>query len=385
MLRRFLALALLAALVRPAAAQSSVFGIRGLGNPGRALSPRAWATGGSLGLVDAESGLNPATLGDLQTLTAVYLIAPQWRSVSLPAGSSSLRDTQFPYFMVASGFRDSPVALGVGFSNYASRNFRAIVTGTEDIRGVPVEVRDTLFSTGGIADLRGAGSYRVNDKLTLGVGLHVLTGENRMTQSRVFSDTAYLGYRQRAELSFHGWGLSAGATLRPSSRLTVGLLLRKDTKASVKQDSLGSYDVGLPLTLGVGASLRVSRTLVTSAQVIRRGWSSADRDLRAQGGDGAHNTLEASGGLEWTPNPQRPWARPLRVGFRYGRLPFLVGVTQPREYGISLGTGFRFAAQRGGVDLALERVWRSAGSQFSERALQLIIGISVRPSLTSAF
>jgi hypothetical protein len=38
----------------------------------------------------------------------------------------------------------------------------------------------------------------------------------------------------------------------------------------------------------------------------------------------------------------------------------------------------RFAQQRGGIDLALEHVWRSEGA-FSERGFILTFGISVRP------
>jgi hypothetical protein len=38
----------------------------------------------------------------------------------------------------------------------------------------------------------------------------------------------------------------------------------------------------------------------------------------------------------------------------------------------------RFAQQRGGIDLALEHVWRSEGV-YSERAFILTLGVSVRP------
>ena len=45
---------------------------------------------------------------------------------------------------------------------------------------------------------------------------------------------------------------------------------------------------------------------------------------------------------------------------------------------MSLGSGARFAAQRAGLDVALERVWRSAGD-YSESAWVLSVGVSVRP------
>ena len=73
------------------------------------------------------------------------------------------------------------------------------------------------------------------------------------------------------------------------------------------------------------------------------------------------------------------FGRPLRLGVRYGTLPFLLGTgEQPKEFGISAGTGIRFAQQRAGVDLGLEHVWRSAGA-FKERTFLLNLGVTVRP------
>jgi hypothetical protein len=43
-------------------AQSSQFGVRGLGFPGRALAVRAMGSGGGFGMFDAESSQNPACL-----------------------------------------------------------------------------------------------------------------------------------------------------------------------------------------------------------------------------------------------------------------------------------------------------------------------------------
>jgi hypothetical protein len=51
----------------------------------------------------------------------------------------------------------------------------------------------------------------------------------------------------------------------------------------------------------------------------------------------------------------------------------------PHEFAISGGTGLRFSHERAGVDLALEQVWRSEGASYSEHALTLILGLTVRP------
>jgi hypothetical protein len=79
------------------------------------------------------------------------------------------------------------------------------------------------------------------------------------------------------------------------------------------------------------------------------------------------------------PDARRPNRRPIRFGVHYGTLPFFLGTgEQPTEFGVSLGTGARFAQQRAGLDLALEQVWRSAGG-YKERAFQVTVGVSVRP------
>ena len=50
--------------------------------------------------------------------------------------------------------------------------------------------------------------------------------------------------------------------------------------------------------------------------------------------------------------PAGPTRRPIRFGARYGTLPFaLVPGEQPHEFGVSLGSGVRFAQERAGIDL----------------------------------
>ena len=84
-------------------------------------------------------------------------------------------------------------------------------------------------------------------------------------------------------------------------------------------------------------------------------------------------------GVEYARNPRRPDHLPLRLGVRHGQLPFLlVQGSQPKELGIAIGTGFRFAGDLGGIDLAMERVTRKQGESYRESAWQLTLGVSVR-------
>ena len=112
--------------------------------------------------------------------------------------------------------------------------------------------------------------------------------------------------------------------------------------------------------------------------MIVKTWSGANSDLLAQRGNGAQNTVEASLGMEFS-NPRRPTQTPIRVGARYGTLPFtLVPGEQPHEFGVSIGSGLHFAQERAGIDVGLEHVWRSEGV-YSERAFLLDLTVTVRP------
>jgi hypothetical protein len=372
-------LALLALAPELGVAQSSQFGVRGLGYPVRSLATHAIASGGAFGLFDSESSLNPAALAAATTLTSVFTLSQAFRSVDNPAGTASTRDTRFPQLLVLGPVRQTGAALGVSYSGYTDRDFTIASTGSIDLRGVPVGVTDSFSSRGGLSDLRLAGSYRIHDRWTFGAGFHVITGSNRLESHRAFADSAYLSSRQRTEVSYAGIGVSGGVIRQLGTTFAVAALARWDGHVNVNRDSVPVATVDLPYTFGLGLRWRPVPQLDLATQGLFRTWSGANSDLLQQGGTGADNTMEVALGGEYTPDLKRPYRRPLRFGARYGTLPFpLVPGTQAHEYGISAGSGMRFAQQRGGIDLALEHVWRSQGA-YSERGFIVTVGISVRP------
>jgi hypothetical protein len=382
---RYAPLLLLLVGVAPAAqAQGSIFGVRGLGLPGRGASTHAWGMGGALALFDFESAQNPAALASTRTMSIGIQLVPERRSVDTPAGSDNQNDAQFPLFSVAGPLHGGRIGLGITFSNYASRDFQIVSAHDEIIRGATVTVTDTLTSRGGLNDIAVGASYVLNNRLDVGLALHAITGVNRIDQVRVFSDTSYLASQQSGELSYEGFGLSVGGVFRVSPVLRLAAVARSDTRANAQQDSTGSADTDLPITLGAGIQFVAARNLALAGQVMYRGWSTANDDLLAQGGGGAKSTIEFNGGVEYLHDARRPWNLPLRLGVRYAQVPFLLeGVSdQPRELGITIGSGLRFAGQRGGLDVALERTWRSAGSAYKERGWLFVVGMSVRPALS---
>jgi hypothetical protein len=371
---------LLAAAPRALSAQSSQFGVRGLGLPGRAQSVRAVGTSGAFAFFDGESSVSPASLGFLGRLTATFTLLGDYRNTTTPAGDASIRNPRFPQFLVGGPIRRFPLTLGLSYSNYTTRDYSLAFPATVILRGQPVAVNDTIESRGGINDFRLAAAYRLGQRWVVGAGAHILTGSNRVEARRTFSDTNYASSRQRAELSYAGFGVSVGIIGQLGEALMVSAMARSDGRVTLDRDSTEIAKVDLPITVGGAARLRVTPKLHVAGQALYRNWSTANDDLAALGGTGAANTLEVSGGMEFLSDPRRPFRRPIRVGFRYAELPFpLTPGASASEYGVSLGSGLSFAAERAVVGVSLERAWRAQGDAFKETAWIVTAGVTVRP------
>jgi|CXWL01.1.fsa_nt_gi hypothetical protein len=373
-------LAMLALVAVPLTAQSSEFGVRGLGLPGRSSSARVLGGGGALGLFDGESSLNPASLSTLSLTTAVFTMANNARTSVNPAGTSTGRDTRFPQVLIGGPIPRSRFVVGVSYSMFTNRDFQLVSTGTASPRGIPIGVTDTLTSRGGIADLRVALGYALSPKLSIGGGIHFLTGSNRMATRRVWDDPDYSSLEEKAELSYQAIGFSAGVLMHPSTRIAFAASVRRDGRMTIQRDSTTIGQVSMPIQFAGGLRLKLSQRMVVAGQAILRDWSRADSGLVANGAIGARDTREVSGGVELYSNVRRPANKPLRLGVRYAELPFRISTEgTPSEFGVSVGTGVRFARDLGGIDLALERVRRKQGVNYSETGWQFTLGISVRP------
>lgn len=330
-------------------------------------------------MFDAESSINPAALSGLAVMTANFDGTQSYRTAENPVGSESLRDSRFPHVAFGGPVRGSPVAVGLSYSTYANRDFTVATGDTVELRDVLVPVSDTLSSRGGLSDFRLAAAYKLRERSVVGGAFHIVTGSNRLESRRTFSDDQYLPVKQTAELSYAGVGASVGAVQQLGAALWVAAIARSDGKVIVDRDSARVSEVDLPYTLGLGLRWKASPRLDLATQGIFRTWSGANSDLLASGGTGADNTFEAAVGGEYVGDPRRPHRRPIRFGAHYATLPFpLQPGVQPKEFGVSLGSGIRFAQDRAGVDLSVEHLWRSAGD-FKERTFVISVGVGVRP------
>jgi hypothetical protein len=364
----------------PLAAQSSMFGVNGLGLPGRPLTPRTLATGGSFGLFDAESDLNPAALAELKSVAAGLVSATAWRDWEAPAGTASLRGSRYPLFFIAGPLPKTRLGLGLSAGSYADRDFALASSDTIQLRGVPVTTHDTLAALGGLSEVRFGFGLSMSRRNSLGAAIYWITGSSRMSAHRVFSDTTIAPSRQSGELSYQGLGMSLGLTHRFSDQLRMAVLVRSDGEANVRLDGRHAYYVDLPYTFSVGVQARSSRRLTIGVAGSFRTWSGANSDLVEQGGVGAINTLELAAGAELARSARHPGTLPIRFGVRYADLPFpIVTGQRPKEFSLSAGTGGLFAQDRAGIDISAEYAWRSEGSPYKEQALTIVFGLSIRP------
>ena len=380
-MRRLLLAALALAWPAAVSAQASIFGIRGPGNPGEPYSVRAVATGGAFALFDGESSLGPGSLGYVTTAAGTFTMLGDYRSTSTNAGDASLRTTRFPQTMVTTPISNGRFVAGLSASLYTDRDYSITTQDTVRFFDEDMIQLDSVESRGSLNDFRFALAYRGLKQTTVGFGIHFITGAARQTLVRRFvNDSSFAIVAQRSEIAASGLGLSLGATRAFSDRLWLGGVVRKDFRASIDVDSVDAGSFALPWTFAGGVRYRVSPRFDVAGQALYRTWSSVDSFLVAGGSPGAGNTINLGVGAEWVRAVQRPGHQPLRLGAQYATLPYRSSTgALPTEYGVTAGTGLRFARDRGGLDVALDKLWRKDDQGRSESAWQVYVAASIRP------
>ncbi len=373
-----LIVALLAALPARAVAQNSLFGVLGIGFPGRADGVRSRTLGGGYSTFDARSGVNPAAVVGFRSLTAAINFGTTLRKYSaLDTSATGLSETRFPFGVLGGRFGNGPLFASLGFSIYAERTFDLVTTDTVLIRGEPVSVTDRLQSDGSIADVRAAMGVKVSSKLSVGGAVHIITGSARVGTTRGFAVPEFRPLTEVDQLSFQGTGLSAGFMWLPHPRVTVGGVMRSDGKLETTRDSVRGRDIDLPTSFTGGAMIALTPRIRWSSTVTWRSWSDAADGLDAGGVGKVFDVLEFGSGLE-IGGGDGGSKLPVRLGVHYAQLPFSPTSDQARELDFSFGTSLLIANGRGIIDFGLERLLRD-GAGAEERAWHISFGITIRP------
>jgi hypothetical protein len=357
----------------------------GFGYPPGQLSARAQGTGGAIAELDPVSALNPAALLNWGGSAVYFQIEPEFRRVDFQGTTDQTTTARYPLTAAALGL-GSRWMVGVAASTFLDRSWATAAATIHQIGDESVRGTTTFRSQGAINDIRVALGWATRPWLRVGIGVHALTGQNRLTVIDRFDDTVrYQPLQQDTTISYAGAALSGGVELRAGRVASVAASARVGGRIRAESGdvTLGRGTVpnrfGLTLAyLGITNSAIAVRTAYDQ-------WSS----LEGLGRPGlrAVDAWDTSVGADVAgPRFGADRVIMLRTGFRWRTLPFAIIGTggdadgnAVRERSFSAGVGTAFARGRAAVDLSAIRATRDAGLDVDERAWILSIGMSVRP------
>ena len=371
-----LAAALMCAAPR-ARAQDSVFGIRGLGFLDEPLTGRSAGMGGGYAMFDGGGVTNPASIAAWTGSVGWAVGAASRRSFDTGTGAQTLTSTRFPLF----GF-STPVSprlvVGLSASDYLDRNWSVDQADTVSLRGSAVAVTDATSSAGGITDLRAAAAYRLSAEWAVGLGLHVLTGSSVTTVRRAFpSDTSYHSFQEQSSTDYSGLGLSVGLFATPASSVILGASARLNTRLKATGADT-SARIRMPVELAAGLYYAPLQSLILSSTIRYSTWSQAAGDLVAAGQERSRDVWSVGVGLQAATLRMAGQTVPLRLGYRWRQLPFLIGGSGLNEHAFTAGLSLAGARGRANLDVALEVGSRSS-SALTERFTMAVVGVSIQP------
>lgn len=384
-----LALTLLAA---PAtiAAQGSL-ATQGLGFATGQLSAASRATSGALGEFDPQSPINPAALSGWGRGAIYFQFEPERRTTTVGGVTDRTTTSRFPVFSAGLGIGER-FTLGLSASTLLDRTWQVTDSGSAAVGGGEVGYTETNESIGAINDLRLGAGYAVRRWLRVGLGVHALSGENRLRLLRVFTDSTFVGFEQSRRLTYTGTAVSAGVTIEPTRWLVLGASgrLGRPMRARDAADTVIAT-ADFPDRFGVGISARLATRTVLVGRADWTGWTSL-----APLSTGAAAPCTVTATTTCSARPRDVWSTALgletggprlfrtptlaRLGIGQRGLPYGVGTDEPSEFSTSAGLGLVLSQGRAGVDLGLQHLRRSTDlPNVQESSTIFTIGVVVRP------
>ncbi|HKY61253.1 MAG TPA: hypothetical protein VJP59_09600 [Gemmatimonadota bacterium] len=390
MSRRLPSPAILAALVvavaltgSPASAQESVFNLPLPGLPAAGESVRSRGMGGvSAGLPGESFSLdNPAWIADFERAGLYLSLLGQRTTAEDADAEGEFEDVVFP--MGQAAVPAFGAVIGVGYAQYL--DFDAGIESSLVFEGDTVAAG--LESEGGVGVLSPSLSLRLGERTGAGLMLDVYLGSREVVRSLAVPDP--IGTQDTLARDFGGLGVALGVVrdLGASARVGVAYRLRPDLDTEVTRamdpDLIGrEAEIRLPDELLVEASVRVSEGLAAGAAARWAGWEGTlDEDLEGATTD-VGDALDLGGGLEFA--ARRPILAvlgpdaPVRVGYRWRRLPLRLDGEPVSEWTLGLGYSRGFG-RLSRVDAVLEIGARGdlQDHGVSERFVRVGVGMAV--------
>jgi hypothetical protein len=370
---RLLCAALLAAPV--VAAGQGVVSMQGFGYPPGQMGAGALGIGGSTAETDPASLLNPAAIGAANRFAMYLHFQPEFRRTEVGGASASSRAVRFPGFIATGGVRR--FAFGLSFSTFLDRTWANSYADSQVVGGETVPSTLRASSDGAINDARFAVSYVVNRRVQVGIGLHALSGQNRIIFGRTFPDSLGIGdVLQSSSISYVGRTFSGGVILQPSATILVAASGRFGGEIDADQGGTEFARADVPSRIGIGVSYLGIPNTVLASRVDRITWS----DLAPLGSDATttFDATEFSLGAESGGPSINGQLTMLRLGYRRRTLPFGADGDQVSESAFTGGLGVPLSRGRSQVDLTAQRATRTGGGA-TEKAWLLSIGLGIRP------
>jgi hypothetical protein len=342
----------------------SLFSTHGLGVPTDGVDARGRALGisgvGLLGL--STSLLNPAQQAGTVRRGVSATFQPWTGTASVNGEAGSVGGTRFPLIEVLYPVRR--ITFTVGFSGLLDQSWGIRANNQQVIGTDTLSTEDVVEAVGGVGQLTVGGAIMVTQRFALGASLGLQTGNVERTVGRIFTDSAadLLGFTNRSRWNYSGKSATVGFRWDPgAARVGASVTFGSNLDAKPQEGSTTTYSYDMPLRIAAGASARLSARLLVAASTTYSQYG--DGDYAAPGitvKTVADNAYDVGAGLEWANLRTPTRVYPLRLGFRYSKLPFHnAGDTQPKEWAASTGIGFRLVEDEFGplavADIGLER------------------------------
>ncbi len=378
--RRALALSALALAVAPitgASAQGTLSGL-GFGYPVGGVSTRAAGTAGSFGEFDAVSPRNPASLGGLGRTLIAAQTEPEFRTLRVGALKESTRAQRIPLIMVAFPARRG-IAVGLSATTFLDRSYTTVTKGTVSIGGNTLTTDDRSDVRGSIADLRAAIGWRVNPRISVGLGGHLFTGDNVVAISRRFADTTAFGsVLDSSRVTYFGTGVSVGTEVQVVKGLAASASFRSGGSLESRvRDSVRTRG-NVPNRMGAALRYEGVPGSIFAIGVERQDWSR----MRSLGSSQvqAHDAVNYHAGAEVGGPRLFGSALQLRAGYAKNTLPFGTNNRLVRESRITTGFGVPLARDLVSLDFSLQRANRTLGGGGAKESAWLLgVGVQIRP------
>ncbi|MEX1187099.1 MAG: hypothetical protein WEA80_10960 [Gemmatimonadaceae bacterium] len=390
MTRSFVAGALIFALAASGAGAQGNLSTQGFGYPPGQLSTTAMSLGGGPAEIDPNSAVNPAAAA-LWGATVMFMqYEPEVRTVKRLEASSRTTTARFPMvgMSLTLGRR---LTAQVTASTFLDRTWSSVTETQQDIGGTVVDATEFFSSNGGITDFRLALAYSASPRFQIGLGGHVLSGENRIAVEQRFPDTVtFSGTSQTSDISYSAFGASAGVVWRPVASLGLGASVRVGGDMETQTGDSVLTSGKLPLRYGFGASYSGISGVALSARASFDEWSAMQPLRRAGSNMLAFDSWDYGVGADVAGPTIGRRNVALRLGARYRGLPFGAGgalggeQSKVNELTFSGGFGIPLGIGRSRLDVGVARAIRDLDAKVSvnpatETAYIFSFGVRVRP------